>query len=282
MQGKSNYVERALNFTRQPKQVLFACACVYLLYTISRGEGHLHSFWHSNLWLALQLLFAAVALWLGSRPGHIVSLGLSAHVFYVVGGEHFLGYHRPVDGRFVWGFALKWWEGGFLSSPFYIVILPLSGLIACYAVICLGRSLPGRPAPPRLTAVDRIVVLVLPVLIIIGAFGYYWLTAVEHTIYRTRDEGSGFVFLAVSKFGGWPEGFRTYIIVKDQSGREVSRNYVPVGPEHLSDLLIGNRSAVTGIKPDSSYRKLLIKVNSDVKPQVELPLLLEDVELNGK
>lgn len=261
--------------------MLFAIACVYLLYTIGRGEGHLQSFWHSHLWLALKLLSAAVVLWLGTRPGYILSLGLSANVFYVA-GEHFLGYHRPVDGRFVWGFALRWWEGGFLSSPFYIVILPLSGLIVCYAAICLGRSLLGRPAPARLTAVDRIVVLVLPVLILIGTFGYYWLTAVEHTTYRTRDEGSGLVFLAVSKFGGRPEGFRTYILVKDQGGREVSRNYVPVGPEYLSDLLIGNRSAVTEIKPDSSYRKLIIKVNSDVKPQVELPLLLEGVELNGK
>lgn len=281
MQGKSNYVELALNFTRQPKQVLFGFACVYLLYTIGRGEGHIYSFWHSNFWLALKLLSAAVALWLGSRPGYIVSLGLSTHIFYEA-GKHFLGYYRPVGGRSVWSFALRWWEQGFLSSPFYIVILPLSGLIACYAAICLGLSLLGRPAAARPTALDRMVVLALPVLVIIGAAGYYWLTGVEHTSYRTRDEGSGLVFQAVSKFNEGPDDFRTYILVKDQRGRELSRNYVPVGPEYLSDLLMENRAVVTEIRADPSYKKLLIKVDSDIRPQVELPLVLEGVDLNGK
>ena len=281
MQGKFSYVERVLNFTRQPKQVLFAFTCVYLLYTIGRVEGHIYSFWYSNFWLALKLLFAAVALWLGTRPGYIVSFGLSAHIFYEV-GKHFLGYHRPVDGRFTWGFALRWWEHGFLSSPFYIVILPLSGLIVCYAVICLGRSLLGKPTAARPPLLDRIVVLVLPVLVIIGAFGYYWLTETEHTVYRARDERSGLMFIATSKYDEEHFGFMTHVIVKDQRGREISRNHAPVGPEYLSDLLMKNRAIITEIRADPSYKKLLIRVDSDIRPQIELPLVLEGVELNGK
>ena len=131
--------------------------------------------------------------------------------------------------------------------------------------------------------VDKVVAWFLPATIVLGAFPLYAVRMMEHISYQTHDARTGLNIQAVCKYDG-KVGYDTYVIVQEVADGEISRNRMPGGSDLLSDCLGYGRDYhdIISIELDPSHKKLFVKYASNERAPVEVPLLLEDLDLPGK
>ena len=100
---------------------------------------------------------------------------------------------------------------------------------------------------------------------------------VDHVTYEKRDAKTGLKFVVSCQYS--ESSFRTYVTLLSPAGRVISRNEIPFSADQLSDCTRSQYYAVTDLVPDSGFNKLSVHFADARRSPVEVPLLLDGVDL---
>lgn len=103
---------------------------------------------------------------------------------------------------------------------------------------------------------------------------YFW---ADHITYQKQDSRTGLRFVASCQYS--ESSYRTYVTVKSPFGRLISRNEIPFSADELSDCMRQQYYIVADLVPDSSFEKLSVKFADTRRSPVEVPLLLDGIDL---
>ncbi|SRR6266404_2827715 len=126
----------------------------------------------------------------------------------------------------------------------------------------------------------RITYLLIVGLLLLSAgassLSYYFFWA-DHITYEKQDARTGLRFVASCQYS--ESSYRTYVTVKSPLGRLISRNEIPFSADELSDCTRKQYYIVADLVPDSSFEKLSVKFADARRSPVEVPLLLDGIDL---
>lgn len=109
-----------------------------------------------------------------------------------------------------------------------------------------------------------------------GSLSYYFFWA-DHITYEKQDERTGLRFVASCQYS--ESSYRSYVTVKSPFGRLISRNEIPFSADELSDCTRQQYYAVVDLVPDPPFSKLYVQFSDKRRPSVEVPLLLDGIDL---